>query len=109
LVFELQQIQIPSTPSALGQFTFKAYITHFLPSLCTTIICQATELESCSNPQKMRQVLTGCLKFGKVWIHFFVGDIISGVGLGILAQVTWPWALMPGTNFLTLEFLVQTR
>jgi len=33
--------------------------------------------------------------------HFFVGDIISGVGLGFLAQVTWPWEPITKGNFLT--------
>jgi len=35
--------------------------------------CQPIVLQSCSNPEKMQSLA--------VCIHFFVGDIVSGIGL----------------------------
>ena len=39
---------------------------------------------------------------------FFVGDVISGVGLGLLAGVIGPWAQLLDRSIL-LKFLVDTR
>jgi len=51
-----------------------------LASLSKSITLQAIELENCSNSQKMRRVFQlGTEKIWKVWVLFFVDDVISRV------------------------------
>jgi len=56
----------------------KGVICLYWASLCSTIARQLIELESCSNPPKMREVLW--IRFLKNWkvldLSFFVGDVI---------------------------------
>jgi len=65
--------------------------------LCNSVTRQAIELESCSNPQKMRQVFQFAFKklesFG---FGVFVGDVISevgfdnfGLGHQLLERIFW--------------------
>jgi len=63
----------------------------FPVSLYTTITLQPIGLESCSNPLKMQKVFQ--VQFKKLesfGFCFFVGEIIMGVGLCILAEVIGP-------------------
>jgi len=58
--------------------------------VCNTMICQAIELESCSNPLQIQQVLN-CKS------HFFgVGFPVSHLTIKacfwISGEFTWPWA-----------------
>jgi len=55
--------------------------------LCYSITHQAIVLESCSNPQKSRQVFESAMTKN---CGFYVSDIISEVGF-------WPhWLVLPG-------------
>jgi len=69
---------------------------------------QPIEQESCSNTQKMRNVLLFQIK-KKNWevldICCFVGDIIMGEVYAYLDKIIRPWAPTPRTNFLTQNFI----
>jgi len=68
---------------------FKSRVRHFLAKLaqvCTTITRHAIELQSCSNPLKMRKLVL-LLRFknlGSFGFEFCVDDVIIGVGLGFI-------------------------
>jgi len=79
------------------------WATIFAP-LHNSITCQAIELESCSNLQKMRQVFWFWIsKIGKFWI--LVGDIINGIGLGICGWGHWAMIPKHKIQFLTQVFI----
>jgi len=52
--------------------------------LCNSITRQSIVLESCSNPEKAQQVFQFAMKKCSVLgFVFFVGEVISEVGLGL--------------------------
>ena len=57
-------------------------------------------LESCSHPQKMRQVFESAMKT-YFWFWFFC-ELCHKWGrvLAILAKVTWPWTQLLGGSIL---------
>jgi len=97
---DVLQYQLKSKAACFLIFSFRnANRTHlfspvkttFHAELCNPITCQAIELESCSNPLRIQQVL-----YSKSKKNFFVfGGGFSGgtpqVGV-FLATFTWPWA-----------------
>jgi len=74
------------TTLVLGNVCFTT--RYNLPTLgksSTSITHQLIVLKSCSNSQKTLQVLV-CNKKKFLVLGFFVGDIISGIGLGIFGR-----------------------
>jgi len=90
-----------------GDFCFKSYKW---ASLCNSITHQVIELESCSNPQKMRQVLLFALKkFGSFRFQFFCEWLHKWDRFSHF----WPISLCHGLQTLKrifwLKFWVETR
>ena len=63
-------------------------------------------VESCSNPQKTRQVFKSAMKKKNLVLFFFVNDVISGVLLGLLG----PLHLALGPNcYMAVFRSLETR
>ena len=78
--------------------------TMFHAELCNPITCQAIELESCSNPLSIHQVLQSK---SKKKFSFSVGCFRGGtpqVGV-FIATFTWPWAPTHQAIIMAHDFL----
>jgi len=74
------------------------WLKNYTKSLCYSVTRQSIALESCTNPQKT-------LEFS----NEVLGFIVSGVGLGLLADVIKPSGPQPQEGSISLKFLVETR
>jgi len=95
-------IFVPGVEIALQPAVFSCFVNAIAPL--------PIELESCSNPQKIRQVFLSAMRKKLVGnCGFFVSDVISEVVFwAILAHVIWPRAQLLDQS-ISLKFLLETR
>jgi len=88
--------------SAIFFSPFKTRVRHFFAELCNTITRQPIELESCSNPLRIRKIFLLRLKnYFWFWVWGFCGwHHNRGMFSRFLANVTWPWPLNPTSDCL---------